>query len=226
MFGCLFAWGLQVWLQIEGLIQIFTSSASLSFFLSLLDNYNVNCIFMFLIVLDGYVTRIMLQYDSTSSNNEITAIFRQDGASRKSSLSSSPQLLYCRCLKSPVNEAEQDSSDDHSVKNNAGEEEEVAMNDESDSVVTAISKVDDLTSKQDEDVPLEDVTENTTEPNSWHIKDLPEQTDGIKINDSSKSIDELMRQDGDVRKQQVVEDSDTSDHLDDLIRQQTEIIAR
>ena len=159
----------------------------------------------------------MLQYDSTSSNNEITAIFRQDGASRKSPLSqvqSSPQLLYCRCLRSPVNEEETNCSDDHSVQDNASKEEEKDMNDESDSCVTTEDKV--------EDVPLEEVTESK----SWHINDLPEQIDGIKIDDSSNCIDELMRQDGDVSKQQVVDDCDTTDHLDDLIRQQTEIIAR
>jgi hypothetical protein len=61
--------------------------------------------------LDGYVTKIMLQYDSLSANNEITAIFRQDGGK---SGNPSPQLLYCRCLTTPDRKSSNKDLDDTS----------------------------------------------------------------------------------------------------------------
>ena len=53
----------------------------------------------------------MLQYDSLSANNEITAIFRQDGGK---SGNPSPQLLYCRCLTTPDRKSSNNDLDDTS----------------------------------------------------------------------------------------------------------------
>lgn len=122
----------------------------------------------------------MLQYDSLSANNEITAIFRQDGGK---SGNPSPQLLYCRCLTTPDRKSSNKDLDDTS--------EFDTVKDNNDSVnERLLEKGDDSTDSID---PVQENSQNLIKAENLHQAKESDFDDtlGAALTDIKTAVDPL-----------------------------------
>ena len=142
----------------------------------------------------------MLQYDTLSANNEITAIFRQDGGKP------TPQLLYCRCLTTPDRK-----SSNTDIPNDSG--------DDSFDII-------DNCSDSDKEIVIKDSISNTgTETANENVEKTIE-----KDNDKPKDDNDQKVYTNDLQYAEVakVEEASKEDHeqFDSIIQEQKKIIMR
>lgn len=145
----------------------------------------------------------MLQYDTLSANNEITAIFRQDGGKP------TPQLLYCRCLTTP----DRKSSNTDTVKDSGDDSFDIIDNCSESDKETVIDRLEDSKNKDGAETVIENVEKS------------PEKDNDTPKDDTDQKVDINDLQYAEVAKVEEVSKED-HENFDSIIQQQKEIITR